>query len=52
MFDHMRLDVSDLKKSTAFYKAALEPLGVKVSSEADASAAFGEGPVLYLTGGR
>jgi catechol 2,3-dioxygenase-like lactoylglutathione lyase family enzyme len=52
MFDHIGLDVSDLKKSTAFYKAALEPLGVKVSSEDDESAAFGEGPVLYLTGGR
>jgi catechol 2,3-dioxygenase-like lactoylglutathione lyase family enzyme len=52
MFDHIGLDVSELKKSVAFYKAALEPLGMSVSSEDDESAAFGEGPVLYLTGGR
>jgi catechol 2,3-dioxygenase-like lactoylglutathione lyase family enzyme len=52
MFHHVGLDVSDLEKSAAFYKAALEPLGLKPSTEDDESVAFGEGPVLYLTGGR
>src|SRR5262245_11188642 len=52
MFDHIALDVSDLKKSGAFYKAALEPLGLKPSSEDDEIVAFGNGPVLYLVGGR
>ena len=29
MFDHITLDVSDLKKSTAFFEKALAPLGHK-----------------------
>ena len=43
MFDHIGLDVSNLKKSVAFYKAALEQLGMSASSEDDESGAFGEG---------
>ena len=32
MFDHMNFQVSDLKKSRAFYRAALAPLGLKAES--------------------
>ncbi|MGZ3651526.1 MAG: VOC family protein [Bdellovibrionota bacterium] len=31
MFDHMNIHVADLKRSRAFYQAALTPLGVKAN---------------------
>jgi catechol 2,3-dioxygenase-like lactoylglutathione lyase family enzyme len=52
MFDHIGLDVSDLKTSVGFYTAALAPLGHELSSEDHSSAAFGEEGVLYLTADR
>lgn len=50
MVDHIGLEVSDLKKSVAFYKAALEPLGFVLCSESEGSAGFGpkDAPALWL----
>src|SRR5690242_13058969 len=33
MIDHLGIQVSDLKRSLAFYKAALAPLGIQVMME-------------------
>ena len=33
MFDHVIVNVSDLRRSTAFYRTALEPLGIGVVFE-------------------
>jgi catechol 2,3-dioxygenase-like lactoylglutathione lyase family enzyme len=33
MFDHVQIKVKDLKRSIAFYKAALEPLGWEQSGD-------------------
>lgn len=52
MFDHIGLDVTDLKASVDFYRAALAPLGHELSSEHESHAGFGDDPVLHLTGGR
>jgi catechol 2,3-dioxygenase-like lactoylglutathione lyase family enzyme len=55
MLDHIGLDVTDVKRSASFYKAALAPLGIKVSDEDDSSRAFTDDDTdvsLYLTGGR
>src|SRR5690242_10343381 len=35
MFDHVKIGVSDYEASTAFFLAALAPLGVTVASEGD-----------------
>lgn len=41
MIDHVLLEVSNIKKFTAFYKAALKPIGIKVMHEGDEFTAFG-----------
>lgn len=41
MFDHVIVNVSDLRRSTAFYRTALEPLGIGVVFEEGDWTAFG-----------
>lgn len=55
MFDHVGFAVSSLKKSTAFYAAALQPLGVKLLMEltaqqtgSGAHAGFGVAPKAFF----
>ncbi len=57
MFDHVSLVVRDIKRSRAFYDAALEPLGVRVLFEAPdeeghAYAGYGrDRPMFWLNAG-
>lgn len=39
--DHISLNVSDYERSKAFYKTALEPLGIKLIMEGTSGAGFG-----------
>lgn len=55
MFDHVGFAVSNLKKSTAFYTAALQPLGLKLLMEltaqqtgSGAHAGFGVAPKAFF----
>ncbi|MCW5663130.1 MAG: VOC family protein [Piscinibacter sp.] len=50
MFDHVGLKVSDLAASTPFYRAALEPLGLRLESSGEGYAGFGPAgaPQLWL----
>jgi catechol 2,3-dioxygenase-like lactoylglutathione lyase family enzyme len=55
MLDHTGFAVSDLKKSTAFYAAALQPLGIKLLMELSAArtgsgahAGFGVAPKPFF----
>ncbi len=55
MFDHVGFPVSDLKKSKAFYTAALRPLGIELLMEvtaeqtgAGAHAGFGVAPKPFF----
>lgn len=55
MFDHVGFAVSNLKKSTAFYTAALQPLGLKLLMEltaqqtgSGAHAGFGAAPKAFF----
>ena len=52
MLDHLGLEVSDLPRSRAFYKAALGPLGVGVVMEFEGMVGFGketeQGPNPYF----
>jgi catechol 2,3-dioxygenase-like lactoylglutathione lyase family enzyme len=41
MFDHVIVDVVDLKTSRAFYERALAPLGISIVMELDGRTAFG-----------
>jgi catechol 2,3-dioxygenase-like lactoylglutathione lyase family enzyme len=56
MFDHVSLKVADFKKSLAFYRAALAPLGYEEQSldEAGKSVGFGPkgAPRLWLAEGK
>ena len=47
--DHIGLRVTNLNKSRGFYLAALAPLGMNLLGESDSHAAFGIGPMPYLT---
>lgn len=54
MIDHLILKVRDLAKSKAFYQAALEPLGYKVTMEfGDNACSFGPDgrPVFWIAKG-
>ncbi|MGD2131333.1 MAG: VOC family protein [Maricaulaceae bacterium] len=42
MIDHVSFGVRDIKASTAFYRALLEPLGYHVLVESDRAVAFGK----------
>ena len=42
MIDHVSIAVADLKRSTAFYDAVLEPLGCRKLAERPASVGFGK----------
>jgi catechol 2,3-dioxygenase-like lactoylglutathione lyase family enzyme len=42
MFDHIGIGASDLERSKAFFRAALEPLGIGIAS--DGSDSIGVGP--------
>jgi catechol 2,3-dioxygenase-like lactoylglutathione lyase family enzyme len=44
MIDHTGVTVSDVKRSTAFYRAALAPLGYVPMMEGDGYAGFGVPP--------
>jgi catechol 2,3-dioxygenase-like lactoylglutathione lyase family enzyme len=44
MIDHMGVEVSDLARSKAFYRAALAPLGYRLVREFDDYAGFGMPP--------
>ncbi|HRD78569.1 MAG TPA: VOC family protein [Hyphomicrobiaceae bacterium] len=49
MIDHVSLSVSDMARSTRFYRAALEPLGYRCLTESSERAAFGKRyPELWL----
>ena|SRR5580765_3209548 len=55
MIDHLGIDVSDYKKSKAFYEKALKPLGIKLLHEFGGTwAGFGKGDkaFLWIIGGR
>jgi catechol 2,3-dioxygenase-like lactoylglutathione lyase family enzyme len=56
MFDHVSLKVSDFAKSLAFYRAALQPLGLEAQNidEAGKSAGFGPAgsPGLWIAEGK
>ena len=41
MLDHIQIDVRDLERSIAFYKAVLAPLGYELIYEVNGSAGFG-----------
>ena len=47
MLDHVGLSVSDLKRSKAFYVAALEPLGIQVLMEVGADRTGGNAYVGF-----
>lgn len=44
MIDHVVVNVRDVARSTAFYAAALAPLGYRVVREDPGAAGFGAGP--------
>jgi catechol 2,3-dioxygenase-like lactoylglutathione lyase family enzyme len=50
MFDHVGIKVTDLKRSAAFYAAALEPLGCVQGYADDAMVGIGpkDAPTLWL----
>jgi catechol 2,3-dioxygenase-like lactoylglutathione lyase family enzyme len=49
MIDHVSIAVADLKKSTAFYAAVLEPLGYRKIADRPASIGFGKAyPEFWL----
>lgn len=54
MIDHVLFEVSNLKKFTAFYKAALKPVGILVMHEGKEFSAFGTEKTLpfHLYAGR
>lgn len=47
--DHIGLSVTDLAASTAFYSAALAPLGMTLLGSSERHAAFGIGHMPYLS---
>jgi catechol 2,3-dioxygenase-like lactoylglutathione lyase family enzyme len=53
MYDHIGLRTSDLVKSSRFYSAALEPLGLKLAYEDESTCGFGAAAAgLYISQGR
>lgn len=42
MLDHVGIEVSDLKRSRAFYEKALEPLGIGLMMEFEGAIGFGK----------
>jgi catechol 2,3-dioxygenase-like lactoylglutathione lyase family enzyme len=42
MLDHVGIEVSGLARSKAFYKAALEPLGIRLLMEFEGATGFGK----------
>ncbi|HEV7770686.1 MAG TPA: VOC family protein [Solirubrobacterales bacterium] len=42
MIDHVSIEVSDFARSKTFYKAALEPLGIRLLMEFESNAGFGK----------
>ena len=47
--DHIGIRVSSLDAAITFYAASLAPIGIGLISQSDAHAAFGMGPMPYLT---
>lgn len=52
MLDHVGLVVSDLKRSVAFYKAALAPLGITMLMEVTPEMSGGEGHAGFGSEGK
>ena len=54
ILDHIGINVRDLAKSIAFYRAALEPLGITLVMQFDTAAGFGKNnkPELWMTNSR
>jgi catechol 2,3-dioxygenase-like lactoylglutathione lyase family enzyme len=54
MIDHVLLEVSNLKKFTAFYKAALKPVGIKILHAGKEFVGFGndDGMPFHLYAGK
>ena len=50
MFDHISIGVRDVKRSKAFYDAALPPLGYRLLSESDDSLGYGKESVALWIG--
>ena len=50
MFDHISIGVRDVKRSKAFYDAALPPLGYRLLSESDDSLGYGTESVALWIG--
>ena len=49
MIDHVSIAVADLRKSTAFYEAVLEPLGYRKIADRRSSVGFGKAyPEFWL----
>ena len=49
MFDHISFGVADIKRTAAFYDAALKPLGFTRLSDGEGSLGYGEkSPQLWL----
>jgi catechol 2,3-dioxygenase-like lactoylglutathione lyase family enzyme len=47
--DHIGIRVSDLAASKKFYTRALQPIGISLLGSSEQHAAFGTGPMPYLT---
>lgn len=47
--DHVGIHVSDLATAVRFYQAALAPIGIELLGSSESHAAFGSGPMPYLT---
>lgn len=45
MFNHVSIGVRDIRRTKAFYDAALKPLGFECLSEGDGSLGYGKGEV-------
>lgn len=53
MFDHVSITVSDVKKSDAFYQAALKPLGIVPIMQVETSIGYGiSRPTFWIGQGK
>lgn len=48
MFNHVSIGVRDIKRTKAFYDAALKPLGFELVSEGEGSLGYGKGKAVGL----
>jgi catechol 2,3-dioxygenase-like lactoylglutathione lyase family enzyme len=50
IIDHVGINVTDIERSKAFYRAALEPLGIRMGMELGTFAGFGRGKPEFWIG--